>query len=343
MEQYLESKRVERRLSRSSLQEYRRDLLDFCRWLAQRRRKSLDKLGPEDMAAVDRDLARKWLAYLDDRELAQTTRARPLSSVHGCFRWLAAEGIIPRDPFARLDRPIAGERHKRLPMYLSESEAERLLQTVLSDEGLTPRQKAHHARLKERDYALITLLLYQGLRISEAVNLRLGDMDFEEGTLRVVGKGDKERLLSLHRRTQEALQQYLQTWPGPRRPKAPQDPLWWTLTGQPLTKNAAQVAVKRHLTRAGLRRASAHKLRHTFGTRLAGGPSPVAGGSVDPDTEARAGPGAVNRVPSTTSGRVSSNRGLRPECAGRGTRRSRPPPGRAAGKSSPPRLWPAVA
>ncbi|HEY8415287.1 MAG TPA: tyrosine-type recombinase/integrase [Thermaerobacter sp.] len=269
MEQYLESKRVERGLSHSTLAEYRRDLVDFCRWLADRRRKSLDRLGGEDLAAVDRDLARKWLAHLDDRHLAPATRARRLSSVGGCFRWLAAEGLIPRDPFASLERPIAGERHKRLPMYLSEAEAERLLRTVLSDEGLTPRQKAHHARLKERDYALITVLLYQGLRIGEAVSLRLGDVDFQEGTVRVIGKGDKERLLPLHRRTRDALEHYLRSWPGPRKPKAPQDPLWWTLTGRPLTKNAAQVAVKRHLMRAGLWRASAHKLRHTFGTRLA--------------------------------------------------------------------------
>ncbi|HEY8394824.1 MAG TPA: tyrosine-type recombinase/integrase [Thermaerobacter sp.] len=269
MEQYLESKRIERGLSHSTLAEYRRDLLDFCRWLSARRRKSLDQLGPDDLAAVDRDLARKWLAHLDERALAPATRARRLSSVGGCFKWLAAEGLIPRDPFARLERPIAGERHKRLPMYLSESEAERLLQTVLSDEGLSPRQKAHHARLKERDYALITLLLYQGLRISEAVGLRLGDLDFQDGTVRVIGKGDKERLLPLHRRSQGALQLYLRAWPGPRKPRAPQDPLWWTLSGRPLTKNAAQVAVKRHLTRAGLWRASAHKLRHTFGTRLA--------------------------------------------------------------------------
>lgn len=60
----------------------------------------------------------------------------------------------------------------RLPVYLSEAEAERLLRVVLSYEGLSPRQEAHHARLKERDYALVTLLLYQGLRISEAVSLR---------------------------------------------------------------------------------------------------------------------------------------------------------------------------
>jgi len=269
MEQYLESKRVERGLSHSTLAEYRRDLLDFCRWLAGRRGKALDGLGAEDLAAVDRHLARKWLAHLDDRDLAPATRARRLSSLGGCFKWLAAEGWIPRDPFASLERPIAGERHKRLPMYLSEAEAERLLRTVLSDEGLTPRQKAHHARLKERDYALITTLLYQGLRIGEAVGLRLGDVDFQEGTVRVIGKGDKERLLPLHRRTREALQHYLRAWPGPRKPKAPQDPLWWTLAGRPLTKNAAQVAVKRHLMRAGLWRASAHKLRHTFGTRLA--------------------------------------------------------------------------
>ncbi|PZN09274.1 MAG: integrase, partial [Bacillota bacterium] len=103
MEQYLESKRVERGLSQSTLAEYRRDLVDFCRWLADRRGASLDRLGGQDLAAVDRDLARQWLAHLDERQLAPATRARRLSSVGGCFRWLAAEGLIPQDPFASLE------------------------------------------------------------------------------------------------------------------------------------------------------------------------------------------------------------------------------------------------
>ena len=268
-EQYLETKRVERGLRTSSLEEYRRDPADFCRWLAGRLRKNPEDLTDADLAGFDRDGARRWLAHLADRELAPSTRDRRWSTVGGWFRWMVAEGVLPRDPFAGLERPVRGERHKRLPVYLAETEAERLLRTVLSDEGLTPRQKAHHARLKERDHALVTTLLCQGLRISEAVGLRYGDVDFDEDTLRVIGKGDKERLLPLHRRTKEALLRYLATWPGPKKPKAPQDPVWWTLTGQPLTKNAAQVAVKRHLVRAGLWRASAHKLRHTFGTRLA--------------------------------------------------------------------------
>lgn len=119
VERYLESKRLERGLCRSTLQEYRRDLEDFgrwlakgasghaggialtlysrnrseryrrrdlrdlCRWLAGRHRKPVDKLGPEDLLAADRDLARKCLAHLDDRELAPTIRVRRLSSVHG--------------------------------------------------------------------------------------------------------------------------------------------------------------------------------------------------------------------------------------------------------------------
>lgn len=268
-ERFLESKGVGRGLRRSTLQEYRRDLEDFCRWLAGRRRKSIDALTLADFASVNREAARKWLADLEYRELAPTTRARRFSTVNGCFHYLAVEGLIPRNPFTRLERPLQGERHKRLPVCLSESEAERLLQVVLTDEGLTPRQKAHHARLKERDYALVTVLLYQGLRTGEAVNLRLGDVDFEGGTLRVPGKGDKERLLPLHRRTYEALLLYLVSLPGFRKPKDPQDFLWWTLTARPLTKSAAQVTVKRHLTRAGLWRVNVDKLRHIFATRLA--------------------------------------------------------------------------
>src|SRR5690606_34600966 len=125
-------------------------------------------------------------------------------------------------------------------------------EVVRSDEGLTPRQIPTQRRLQDRDYALITLLLYQGLRIGEASRLRLGDVDFADATVRVLGKGDKERLLPLHNRSLEALTRYLDTWDGRRRPEQPQDPFWWTLHGRPLTRDAARAMVKRHLVRAGL-------------------------------------------------------------------------------------------
>lgn len=102
-ERYLEFKRVDRGLRRSTLQEYRRDLEDFFRWLAGRRSKPIDALTFDDFACLDPEVAHEWLADLNDRKLAPTTRARRLSTVTGCFRWLVAEGLIPHDPFAGLE------------------------------------------------------------------------------------------------------------------------------------------------------------------------------------------------------------------------------------------------
>lgn len=268
-EEYLQVLQVERALSPLTLREYAYDLRAFCRWLAAQRHKPPEALELADFAAVDRPLLRRWLQELDRRQLALATRARKLAAVGGLFKLLVADGRLPRDPFAGLPRPGRGERHRRVVIYLSEAEAERLLQTIPSSEGLTARQAALHRWLADRDLALVVVLLYQGLRIGEAARLRLGDVDFREGSLRVLGKGDKERIVPLHPRSAEALRRYLERWRGPRRPREPRDPLWWTLRGTPLTRGAAQKAVKRHLVRAGLWRASAHKLRHTFGTRLA--------------------------------------------------------------------------
>lgn len=268
LEAYLQARRVERNLARSSTDEYRRDLYDFCRWLGAQLGKEPEQIDLADLAQVDRDQARSWLAHLKERELADSTLARRLSAVGSMFRWMASEGKIPHDPFATVRPPASGNRHTRLVVYLNPDQVTRLLEIVRSDEGLTPRQVPTQRRLQDRDYALITLLLYQGLRIGEASRLRLGDVDFAEATLRVLGKGDKERLLPLHNRSLEALTRYLDTWDGRRRPEQPQDPLWWSLNGRPLTRDAARAMVKRHLVRAGLWRASPHKLRHTFGTRL---------------------------------------------------------------------------
>lgn len=100
---YLESKRIERGLRRSTVHEYRRDLEDFCRWLAGRNHKPIGRLTLDDFASVDCGAATQWVANLNGRKLAPVTRARRLSTVSGCFRWLASQGLIPHDPFAGLE------------------------------------------------------------------------------------------------------------------------------------------------------------------------------------------------------------------------------------------------
>lgn len=99
---YLRSKRVERRLRRSTLEEYRRDLEDFCRWLTTRRQTPIYGLTLDDFVSIDSDTAREWLAHLNDRRLAPMTRARRLSTVTDCFRWLLSKGLIAHDPFTGL-------------------------------------------------------------------------------------------------------------------------------------------------------------------------------------------------------------------------------------------------
>lgn len=101
-EYYLRSKQVGRGLRRSTLEEYRRDLKDFCRWLTSQRQAPIHDLTLDDFVSIDRDTARKWLVHLNDRRLAPMTRARRLSTITDCFRWLVSKGLIPHDPFTGL-------------------------------------------------------------------------------------------------------------------------------------------------------------------------------------------------------------------------------------------------
>src|SRR5690606_24434713 len=127
----------------------------------------------------------------------------------------------------------------------------------------------YNAKLWPRDRALIVTMLYQGLRISEAASLTLGDLDFEDQTLRVIGKGNKERLLPLHPRTVKTIRFYLDFWPKRFTPTKKEDRLWRSRNGSPLTVDGARKAVSRQLRRVLGDRYTPHKLRHTFGTRLA--------------------------------------------------------------------------
>lgn len=267
---YLDTLRAEKDASPLTIREYAYDLRAFCRWLGNLLKKDSEHLEIQDFAEVDRAMARRWVSQLAEKELARATRARRLAAVNGFFRYLAAENLIEKNPFASLPRPRQESRHQRLVVYLTDEQVEHLLRVLPSTEGLSRRQQSYHKKLWRRDRALIITLLYQGLRIGEAAALKMGNLDFEERILRVIGKGDKERIVPLHERTIEAINDYLDHWEDPEASfDRPESPLWRTLTNAPLGRDAARKAVQRHLDRAGLFKATPHKLRHTFGTRLA--------------------------------------------------------------------------
>ena len=180
---------MERGLSRNSVAAYRTDLSDFIDFLQRRR---LDSA-----AAIDREAILDYLSSLQEAAVAATTLARRLISIKLFCRFLAQEKIVANDVTAVMDSP---KLWQLLPDYLSEREVEQFLRSF-ADTGGDP--------LLERNQMIMELLYSCGLRVSEAVNLKISAVDFDEATLRVVGKGNKTRLIPVGESALQMLRRYL--------------------------------------------------------------------------------------------------------------------------------------
>jgi integrase/recombinase XerD len=238
---------VERGRSRATIEAYRRDLEALLAWC--------DGRGVDPMALSTDDLE----AYLDSMRPASktSTLARRLAAVRGWLGWLVDEGLIGTDPSSRL-RP--GRRARSLPKPLAENLVMRLIDSVAGDDPLDLR-----------DRALLELLYGTGTRVSEAVGVRLEDLDFDEELILVTGKGDKQRLVPMGRELRRALTRYLA--PGGRAELAGasrDSRLFLNARGGALSRQGVDLVVRRRALAAGLASAhlSAHVLRHSCATHL---------------------------------------------------------------------------
>jgi integrase/recombinase XerD len=222
---------------------YRRDLSAFHGWL-----------GRSVGTATTGDLER-YLAELRAQGLAGTTIARRIAALRAFFRHQALLGLRGDNPAAELDLP---RRRRKLPRTLSPAEAERLIDAA---RGTTPRAL--------RDHALVELLYGAGLRVGETVALTKGDVDLEARLVRVVGKGNKERVVPIGRAAAEALRRYLSRGrpflDARRRPE-----LFLNARGGALTRAGVFLIPRTLAGRAGLEpeRVHPHVLRHSFATHL---------------------------------------------------------------------------
>ena len=174
IEQFLDALWLERNLAENTLSAYRRDLTMLVEWL-HHRGLSLASVGSDDLQAL--------LAERQSGGYKATSTARLLSAVRRFFQHLYREKIRPDDPSALLASP---KLPQRLPKDLSEAQVERLLQAPLVEQPL-----------ELRDKAMLEVLYATGLRVSELVGLTMSDISLRQGVLRVVGKGNKERLVPL--------------------------------------------------------------------------------------------------------------------------------------------------
>jgi integrase/recombinase XerD len=252
VEEWLSWLATERGRSVATLAAYRRDARRWWRWLGGQGR-SLDQ--------ADEDLIATFVGHLRGQELAEATVARAVVAVRSLYRFLAEEGRLPADPGADVAAPRVPAG---LPKALSEPEVESLLGAVAGDDAVA-----------RRDRAILEVLYGTGLRISELVGLRLGDLDLESALLRAFGKGSKERVVPVGRYAVSALVDWL--GPGGRPALAPEqwkrrgdaDAVFLNRRGGRLTRQGAWLVVRRWGTVAGLDgKLTPHVLRHSCATHM---------------------------------------------------------------------------
>jgi integrase/recombinase XerD len=253
IEDYLAYLHVERGLSPATIRAYRSDLADFAR----------ERAGAGDAWARSADPAVRYLADRTrrgrpgERALAPTSLRRRAAALKGFYRFAFGEGLIETDVATHLDLP---RQSRRLPDTLDVGEVDRLLEAA-SDGGI-------------RDRALLELLYAAGLRVSEAIGLDREDMSLDGAFVRVVGKGDKERLVPIGEVSIDHLTNWLD---GPRADLIARNhvepvrggPLFLGDRGRRLARQQAWAAVAAAAQRAGLSgKVSPHTLRHSFATHL---------------------------------------------------------------------------
>ena len=241
--------RLEKSLSPNSVEAYVRDITKLQQFLVLEQR----HLGP---VQVDTPVLRAFLATLQGLGLSATSQARTLSGLKAFYSFLIMEDLLKLDPTDTLEAPKTG-RH--LPDTLSYPEIEQLLAIIdlSTDEGLRAR-------------ALLEVLYSSGLRVSELCDLRLSNMYPELGFVKVVGKGNKERLVPIGREALKHLNFYLSGVRGHLDIKSgAEDVAFLSQRGRPLSRITVFTTLKKLAEQAGLRKTiSPHTLRHSFATHL---------------------------------------------------------------------------
>ncbi|TAH50108.1 MAG: site-specific tyrosine recombinase XerD [Betaproteobacteria bacterium] len=233
-------------LARNTLTGYRSDLALFALWLGHRG-VSLPRAGAADLAA--------YLAEFSRRARPSSQR-RLLAAWRRYYRHLLRRGAITEDPTLLLDAPMPTQR---FPRTLSEAQVEALL--AAPDLG-TP--------LGLRDRCMLEVLYAAGLRVSELVGLRLFEVSLNDGLVRVMGKGSKERLVPLGEIAADWIGRYLREARAPLLAGKSSDAVFVTRFGAPMTRQMFWRIIKQHAVAAGIaaERISPHTLRHAFATHL---------------------------------------------------------------------------
>jgi len=236
---------LEKSLSPNSVAGYMEDMEKFLRFLPE---------GATPVS-VDEAMIKDFMFHLHELNLSPASRARILSGVRSFFNFLVYSETIEQSPVELIESP---HLNRHFPDVLSYEEVLQLLDAVdLS------------SKWGHRNRAILELMYSSGLRVSEVVSIRISDLFFNDGVIRVFGKGNKERIVPVGEYAEKYVKLYLQSRPLDKVAPGCQDFLFLNNRGKPLTRVMVFTIIKELATKAGITKTiSPHTLRHSFATHL---------------------------------------------------------------------------
>jgi len=246
IERFLDVLWVENGLSKNTLSAYRSDLSQLALW---------QKKNNSELFGLTREHLLRYLSHAQQQGKSSRSSARMLSSVKRLFQYLIRESELESDPTAQIDSP---RYMKPLPSSLTESDTDALLNAPNTNtaQGL-------------RDQAMLETLYASGLRVSELIGLQLSQLNLTDGLVRVVGKGNKERLVPLGEQAILSLQQYLAEARPELLRQRQSDAVFVSNRGRAMVRQTFWHLIKRYVVSAGINKVvSPHTLRHAFATHL---------------------------------------------------------------------------
>jgi len=236
----------EKQFSAHTISNYHSDLIQFSTYVTS-------MSGPEDCAYADHRLIRGWIAGMMNEGISARTVARKISSLRSFYRFLMKEGVISTNPTRRIILP---KSEKRLPVFVEERSMEKLFD----------QNKQVGLEISMRDRLMLLVFYSTGMRLSELIGLKVGDIDFSRSTIKVLGKRNKERIIPMTNELIDEFRIYL----NEQNPiKKSDEYLFLTDKGEKLYPKFVYNVVKKHLSPVtSIEKRSPHVLRHTFATHL---------------------------------------------------------------------------
>ncbi len=251
IEDFLNFLSLEKGSPQNTLIAYRNDLTQLARYLDNQ-----ETFEVKSWDDVDKDMIIAYILHLKEREYAASTVARKVAATKSFFHFLVTEELIGDDPTATLDSPKV---KKQLPRAISTEDVERLLAEPA--EGSTPKAL--------RDKAMLELMYATGMRATELVELDIDDVNLPSNSVRVIGKGDKERIIPIHSRAVRAIETYLRKGRLQLLKDTDEKALFLNLRGRRLTRQGLWLIIKHYVEQAGLDPdITPHTLRHSFATHM---------------------------------------------------------------------------